>query len=72
MGVDSAEMRAVIAGFDRDGELADTGLHRDAVQQSFDELLNGVGMSEDECRDLLGIDESQLNALFESWLESRP
>lgn len=71
MGVSSAEMLGIVAQFERDGELDDDWLHRMAIQQSFNELLNGVGISEQECRRELGIVLGELNELFERWLRSK-
>lgn len=70
MGLDSAEVRAMVARLAEAGDLANDHLGRRAVNNSFNELLNGIGISEAECLAALGVSRAETLRIYQTWARS--
>ncbi|MCY2959604.1 MAG: hypothetical protein NTY35_05500 [Planctomycetota bacterium] len=64
MGLDSAVVRAMVARLAETGDLADDYVGRRAVNNSFNELLNGLGISEAECLTALGVARAEALRIY--------
>jgi len=67
MGLDPEEVIAMIATLTATADLPRSDETRRAVNGSFNELLNGVGITEVECMRALGVTRAQAEELFEKW-----
>lgn len=67
MGLEPQEVLARIATLRTTGDLPDEPLARRAINNSFNELLNGIGIDEKQCQRSLGVGRRAAEALFRRW-----
>jgi len=70
MGVEPGEMRELLAAFPAIGDDWPSSISRLAVNNAFNDLLHGVGISEAECVEALGVPRSEALPIYQTWVRS--
>ncbi len=71
VGVSKAEMQQVIDAWPEIDDLDDDSVASIAINNTLNELLHGVSIADDECRDKIGVDYVDLLRIYKKWASLR-
>ena len=71
LGLAPDQMKALLANWPTVDDADDESDACLGINNSLNELLNGVGISEGEALRLIGVSRAELNRIFEKWATAR-
>lgn len=71
IGVELAEFREMVANWPTWDDADDRSAECLAINNTLNDLLHGVGLTERQCAELLGVGREELLAVYRRWAASR-
>lgn len=71
LGVWEHEMHALLSAWPEIEDSDDDGPASLAINNSLNDLLNGVGISEEEAREFIGVDRAEMRRIYKKWARAR-
>lgn len=71
LGVTEEEMRQLLAQWPNVDDWADESAACVAINNALNDLLHGVGIGDEDARELIGVDRAEMRRVYEKWARGR-
>jgi len=71
LGISQKEMHALLSAWSNINDADDNSRECLAVNNALNDLLNGVGISDEQALELVGADRTELKRIYQKWAAAR-